>query len=122
MKPVGISVLTICGIDELPQHGPRAVTHVLSLLDPNWPELTGFQAYGQHSRTTLRFHDVIDPGPGAEQDHAREHVDDERAARNDLATDARAAPAQRTTPAIDAASTRPIAKPHFPRPIASHSV
>lgn len=64
MKPIGISVLTICGIDELPEHGPRAVTHVLSLLDPNWPELTGFQTYGKHSRTTLRFHDVIDPGPG----------------------------------------------------------
>lgn len=64
MKPIGISVFTICGIDELPEHGPRAVTHVLSLLDPNWPELTSFQSYGTHSRTTLRFHDVIDPGPG----------------------------------------------------------
>jgi predicted protein tyrosine phosphatase len=64
MKPVGISLLTICGIEEIPQHGPRAVTHVLSLLDPNWPELTGFQTYGKHRRTTLRFHDVIDPGPG----------------------------------------------------------
>ena len=64
MKPIGISVLTVCGIDELPEHGPRAVTHVLSLLDPNWPELTSFGSYGKHSRTTLRFHDVIDPGPG----------------------------------------------------------
>jgi predicted protein tyrosine phosphatase len=64
MKSVGISVLTICGIDELPEHGPRAVTHVLSLLDPSWPDLAGFQGYGKHSRTTLRFHDVIDPVPG----------------------------------------------------------
>jgi predicted protein tyrosine phosphatase len=64
MTSVGISLLTICGIEELPAHGPRAVTHVLSLLDPNWPELTGFQDYGIHRRTTLRFHDVIDPGPG----------------------------------------------------------
>ena len=31
MTPARISVLTICGIDELPEHGPRAVTHVLSL-------------------------------------------------------------------------------------------
>ena len=75
MKPVGISVLTICGIDELPEHGPRAVTHVLSLLDPSWPELTGFQAYGKHSRTTLRFHDVIDPGPGLTMP-TKEHVDE----------------------------------------------
>ena len=48
MTPARISVLTICGIDELPEHGPRAVTHVLSLLDPSWPELTGFQGYGTH--------------------------------------------------------------------------
>jgi predicted protein tyrosine phosphatase len=64
MTAVGLSVLTICGIEELPEHGPRAVTHVLSLLDPDWPEITGFQGYGTHRRTTLRFHDVIDPGPG----------------------------------------------------------
>lgn len=63
-KPVGISLLTICGIEELPAHGPRAVTHVLSLLDPQWPDITSFQSYGAHSRTTLRFHDVIDPAPG----------------------------------------------------------
>jgi predicted protein tyrosine phosphatase len=75
MMPARISVLTICGIDELPDHGPRAVTHVLSLLDPSWPELTGFQGYGTHRRTTLRFHDVIDPGPGLTlptQDHVAE--------------------------------------------------
>lgn len=64
MTRVATSVLTICGIDELPDHGPRAVTHVLSLLDPDWPELTGFKSYGTYRRTTLRFHDVIDPGPG----------------------------------------------------------
>lgn len=64
MTPIAISTLTICGIDEIPQHGPRAVTHVLSLLDPNWPEVTGFRDYGTHRRMTLRFHDVIDPAPG----------------------------------------------------------
>lgn len=64
MKPIGVAALTICGIDELAEHGSRAVTHVLSLIDPNWPEITGFQGYGAHRRTTLRFHDVIEPGPG----------------------------------------------------------
>lgn len=64
MKPIGISVLTVCGIAELPEFGPRAVTHVLSLIDPQWPELRSFRDYGAHSRTTLHFHDVIDPGPG----------------------------------------------------------
>jgi predicted protein tyrosine phosphatase len=75
MKPVGISVLTICGIDELPEHGPRAVTHVLSLLDPSWPELTSFGTYGEHRRTVLRFHDVINPDPGMTMptpDHVRQ--------------------------------------------------
>ena len=40
------------------------MTHVLSILDPDWPEPTSFQAYGPHMRTTLYFHDVIEPGPG----------------------------------------------------------
>ncbi len=75
MKPIGISLLTICGIDELPEHGKRSVTHVLSLLDPTLPELTSFGAYGAHHRTVLRFHDVIDPDPGMTMptaDHVRE--------------------------------------------------
>ncbi len=75
MKPIGVSLLTICGIEELPEHGPRAVTHVLSLLDPTWPELTSFASYGAHNRTTLRFHDIIDPDPGMTMptpDHVRE--------------------------------------------------
>ena len=73
MTRIAISTLTICGIDEIPQHGPRAVTHVLSLLDPQWPDLTGFQDYGTHRRTTLRFHDVIDPAPGVTLP-TRDHV------------------------------------------------
>jgi len=89
MKPVGISVLTICGIDEIPEHGPRAVTHVLSLLDPDWPELTGFQAYGMHSRTTLRFHDVINPSPGLTLP-TKDHVAEILAFGDALAAEARA--------------------------------
>lgn len=64
MLPPVISILTICGIDELPDHGPRAVTHVLSLLDPGWPEIEAFRGYGEHRRTTLHFHDIIEPRPG----------------------------------------------------------
>lgn len=51
--------LTICGIEELPGQSTRNVTHVLSLLDPELPELEAFQSYGKHHRTTLRFHDII---------------------------------------------------------------
>lgn len=78
MIHASISTLTICGIEELPSHGPRGVTHVLSVLDPDWPELEAFGAYGEHLRTTLRFHDIIDPEPGRlmpTRDHVRAVLD-----------------------------------------------
>ena len=64
MKHLSISTLTICGIAELPGQSSRSVTHVLSILDPNHPEIDAFQAYGPHQRTTLRFDDIIDPADG----------------------------------------------------------
>jgi predicted protein tyrosine phosphatase len=56
--------LTICGIDELGLHCEERVTHVLSILDPDWPELEAFGAFDPHQRLELRFHDVIDAGAG----------------------------------------------------------
>jgi predicted protein tyrosine phosphatase len=64
MKPVSISLLTICGLEELGQHSARAVTHVLSIVDPDCPDPEAFQAYDSHHRTILRFHDVIEPSDG----------------------------------------------------------
>jgi predicted protein tyrosine phosphatase len=64
MKPLAISVLTICGIEELPGHEERDVTHVLSLLDPDWPEIDAFQRYGAHHRRIFHFHDIIEQVPG----------------------------------------------------------
>jgi predicted protein tyrosine phosphatase len=64
MQPIAITLLTICGVDELPAHTGRRVSHVLSLLDPDWPEIGAFASYGNHSRTILRFHDIIDAEPG----------------------------------------------------------
>lgn len=66
-----ISLLTICGLSEIGDHGRRAVSHVLSILDPGQPEPDGFAGYDPHHRTTLFFHDAITPGgdlvlPGAE--------------------------------------------------------
>lgn len=55
--------LTICGIEELPAQRERNVTHVLSLLDPELPELEAFATYARHRRTTLRFHDIIAAAP-----------------------------------------------------------
>ncbi len=74
MIPASISILTICGIDELPAQGSRSVSHVLSVLDPGRAEIDAFAAYGDHHRTTLRFHDIIDPAAGMVMP-AREHVE-----------------------------------------------
>jgi predicted protein tyrosine phosphatase len=56
--------ITICGLEELA--GRRAVdaTHVLSILDPGWPEPEALRAFGIHRRLKLNFHDVIEPSPG----------------------------------------------------------
>ena len=62
-KPIPTSILTICGLEELGHHSSRGVTHVLSLLDPEWPEPHVFSAFDPHHRTTLHFHDAIEPGP-----------------------------------------------------------
>jgi predicted protein tyrosine phosphatase len=67
--------LTICGLDELGDHSTRAVTHVLSILDPNWPEPEAFWTYDPHHRIEMHFNDAIEPGPGIELPQAR-HVEE----------------------------------------------
>jgi predicted protein tyrosine phosphatase len=57
--------VTICGIDELGLHCEAGVSHVLSILDPGWPEPEAFGSFDRHHRLELRFHDVIDASPGA---------------------------------------------------------
>ena len=55
--------VTICGIPELANHREVGVTHVLSILDPEWPDPSAFDAFAPHRRLALRFHDVIEPLP-----------------------------------------------------------
>jgi predicted protein tyrosine phosphatase len=55
--------ITICGIPELGEHGAAGVTHVLSILDPDWPDPDAFKEFAPHRRLALRFHDVIEPAP-----------------------------------------------------------
>jgi predicted protein tyrosine phosphatase len=56
--------LTICGLTELGAFQNADVTHVLSILDPGYPEPADFAAYGPHKRLTLRFDDIIAPASG----------------------------------------------------------
>ena len=55
--------LTICGIPELDEHCAAGVTHVLSILDPDWPDPPAFAAFPPHHRLALRFNDIIEPRP-----------------------------------------------------------
>ncbi len=56
--------LTVCGIEELSDHGTTGATHVLSILDPDHPVPEAFGTFGEHVKLELRFHDDIDPLPG----------------------------------------------------------
>lgn len=60
--------LTICGIDELPAHAGAGISHVLTILDPGWPDPGHFSLYPPHRRTIWRFHDIVNPQDG--QTHA----------------------------------------------------
>jgi len=56
--------VTICGIPELGEHCAAGITHVLSILDPDWPDPSAFAEFAPHRRLALRFHDIIEPVPG----------------------------------------------------------
>lgn len=56
--------LTICGLNELAGFAADGVSHVVSIIDPEYAEPAAFADYGSHVRKTFRFDDVIDPRPG----------------------------------------------------------
>lgn len=64
--------ISICGIGELPDYGTSAVTHVVSILDPDAPEPAAFATFPRHKRLELRFNDVIDPHLGYVLPHSRD--------------------------------------------------
>lgn len=68
------SLVTICGLEELCHHSASGVSHVLSILDPGWPEPEDFWAYDPHQRITLHFNDIILPAPDQVLPR-REHVE-----------------------------------------------
>jgi len=56
--------ISVCGIEELAGHCEAGVSHVLSILDPDWPVPEAFGAFGEHAKLELRFHDVIEDAAG----------------------------------------------------------
>lgn len=56
--------ITVCGITELEDHCNIGVSHVMSILDPSFPEPGAFGVYGEHERLRLRFDDIIDEQEG----------------------------------------------------------
>jgi predicted protein tyrosine phosphatase len=57
--------ITVCGLDELATHCNARVSHVLSILDPEWPVPEIFGQFGEHLKLELRFHDVIEVRAGS---------------------------------------------------------
>jgi predicted protein tyrosine phosphatase len=55
--------ITVCGLDELAALRGVRISHVLSILDPEWPVPEAFGRFGEHRKLELRFHDVIDEAP-----------------------------------------------------------
>jgi predicted protein tyrosine phosphatase len=56
--------ITVCGIDELEGFCETGASHVLSILDPEWPVPEAFGQFGEHEKLELRFHDIIEATPG----------------------------------------------------------
>ena len=51
--------ITICGLAELGEHAAAGCSHVVSILDPTWPDPADFATYGPHRRVVWRFDDVV---------------------------------------------------------------
>jgi predicted protein tyrosine phosphatase len=67
---------SVCGIEELAGHRESCVSHVLSILDPDWPVPDAFGTYGEHARLELRFHDVIEESSPDRYAPQQDHVAD----------------------------------------------
>jgi predicted protein tyrosine phosphatase len=78
--------ITVCGIEELADFCDAHPSHVLSILDPDWPVPEAFGAFGEHEKLELRFHDVIEETPGQVMPR-EEHVSALLAFGRDLMTE-----------------------------------
>ena len=72
---VGAFQLTLCGLCDLSTQRIQKITHVLSILDPDTPSPKAFATIDRRRRLELRFHDILEPEPGAvppERQHVQE--------------------------------------------------
>ena len=74
METIAPFKLSVCGIEELAGHCETGVSHVLSILDPEWPVPEAFGAFGEHAKLELRFHDVIEADAPDSTPPREEHV------------------------------------------------
>ncbi|HYG86301.1 MAG TPA: protein-tyrosine-phosphatase [Azospirillum sp.] len=58
------SFLTICGVSELNILNGGKFSHIISLVDPEYPEISDFDSFRNHRRTIIKFHDIIECEPG----------------------------------------------------------
>ena len=78
METIAPFTLTICSIDELLGHCDAGASHVLSILDPEWPVPEAFGSFGEHVKLELRFHDIVDDVAGMippNEGHVRQLLD-----------------------------------------------
>ncbi len=61
LLPFGI---TVCGIEELAGHCTTGASHVLSILDPDFPVPEAFGTFGEHAKLELRFDDIVEDVAG----------------------------------------------------------
>jgi predicted protein tyrosine phosphatase len=66
--------VTICGLDELVLHRGAGLTHVVSILDPAWPEPVELDFCAPQDLLRLRFHDIIDDWGGGFEPPDEDHV------------------------------------------------
>ena len=55
--------VSICGLDEIAAFVDEDVSHVVSILDPDYPEPSDFARFPDHDRVTFRFDDIITDVP-----------------------------------------------------------
>jgi len=64
MAPVLVPYrITICGLAELCEHEAAGISHVVTVIDPDFPDPEDFQRYPPHRRVLWRFHDTILEAP-----------------------------------------------------------